>query len=105
MISAAFVDKWLTRPTREPDWGWTHRSSKMMSERISALAAPYPQRFARRAGDPFHALFLQVVSEQQARRIRGESPLTWKKALAREGICTREDVRRFFAERGLKHED
>ena len=27
MISAAFVDKWLTRPTREPAWGWTHRST------------------------------------------------------------------------------
>lgn len=104
VMTADFIDRWLTRPILAPAWGWTHPGEDAPGERKPLprgkhRAAPYPASYAMRKDDRLHWLYLRCVGDQQEARARGEPRKTWRDCLAEIGIRNSQDVKDYFARR------
>lgn len=102
MLTADFVERWLTRPTIDPAWGWGHPGENCPGDREKLScgkhrAAPYPSELAARKDDRLHWLFLRCVLDQTHARRYGGRARSWSQCLAEIGIRRPEDVADYFA--------
>lgn len=64
----------------------------------------YPAAKAAKEGDPFNALYLDYNRRRKADARRGRFPLTWREALAKAGVKTKEDAQKYIAAWRATHE-